>query len=874
MRRLASILVLLSLVLAARPALPCGPGVHVRDAGRALDLLVASDPEWAVVASDPLALSYLRLGAISPDFQQMAAELKFGHNFALSYHLLDAGKAKGPLFRALALGHLAHASASDPACEMFLAPTLTASSALGLLDLTKTYDDNKGESEGIFEAFGDLVLGDWDAIVDVLYDFYLEGDEAKARGREAFVWYCTEGAASEGRSTDCDKAWGEFAGMLDQADGLLGGQDRDSAKEFAHSITDQPPPDLAELFMGGFIQQLLGERMEKSEQFEREYQRFLRSAVVTDAYWQPYREFLGLLAPRWAADRASAPAPVFGFQSWTPNALVSGNIQSMMQFVPEAYQVVPGLIVDSLDWKDGNGADLTHLTAADEGKAGTLVVQFFSAYPFTGTVKAQIRKDLPGLDSGNDPVVGEGGAPFTIDPLAYVSTPRSTLEVPFTIGTSGALGLYAELWVEGGTGPWFTTSWDRLWTIRDIDLDRPAIRGNFGTYDHWPRSLRVDTPDVTDANLFVKAFVAPAGGGVDLSNVVVGENDRVKVTGWNGIAVFDQAGDQPLELRVTAPGFLGSDVVTAQPVAYQDTWVFVPLHGVPQVATPAGWQADRACVAFQVAEEPFQGQVDRFVSTAATIDEPIVTSASVEAVPARAAKACFGADLADGTLVVVSATTRYLDGTSGVTGQSVPVGIDGSAPIVDLQELVVEDSDACTTAAAEARWPVEVSVAVTEPHSPLTGVEWKDLSGAWQPAGGTEVPGELPGSRMVTFRPDPFQLAAGGLLAVRAANAAGLSTEVSATVPAGIVQAACPPEPTPDPGPGDPGVTPDRGLESDVIEAGGETVQTDLPAADVGGGSSGGGCSAGGPATGRTAGPAAWWLLLALPLLAVRRRRV
>ena len=743
MRRLASALALLSLILASRNALPCGPGIHILESSRLIDTLAASDEGWAQVASTPMARSYLALGSISPDFQWATSYLPFGHDFGLSYHLREAAAAKGPLFQAFALGHLSHVTASDPACEMFIAPTLVASVPLGVLDLTTSDDDNRGEAEGLFEVFGDLVLGDWDTLVDVLYDFWMDGDDAKARGQEVFTWYCTEGAAYTGLSVDCAAAWAEFSGLLGQAEGLLGDQDRDAAREFLHSIVDQPLTDLAAMFTGGFFQELLGGRLTQSDNFDREFQRFVSSPAVTEAFWQPYLDSLYLLGPTWAVQRENLRNT--GFPSWSGNALVCGNIQSMMQFLPGAYQVVPGLIVDGLWWKDAGGTARTRISAADQGSAMTLSVQFFSAYPFTGKVIARIRKDRPGLDPTDDPIVAEGDVSVAIDPLAYVTTPRSTLEVPFTADVSGALGLYAELWVEGASGPWFTTSWDRLWTLPDVDVDRPAIRNNFGTYGFWPPSLRIDPPDVLDSTLFVKAHVAPAGGGIDRTHVeaesTVGDATRIRETGWNGVAVFEQAGTQPLRLHVTAPGFAPAATVEAQPIAYQDTWVRVPMHGIPQVALPSTWLPERACVPFVVAADPFQGQVARFLSKARTQEAQPVESETVEAVPGKASRACFAADLADGTRVVVAATPRYLDDSTGIEGVSLAAGIDGSAPGIGTPDVGTLPGGPCGE--ADRYKPFEVAFAIAEPHSPVTAFEWRIGDGEWAAIDGVLAPGEI-----------------------------------------------------------------------------------------------------------------------------------
>ena len=154
--------VLTFLAVSPRSASACGPGVHILQADRVLERLAAIDEEWAALAETPLARAFLHLGSIAPDIGQAVPGLTFhSHDVDLSYHLLDS--AVEPHQRLFALGHLTHQGA-DPACETFLTGTLMASAPLGLYDLIDGYDDAMGESEGLVEMFGDLVLGDYDGI--------------------------------------------------------------------------------------------------------------------------------------------------------------------------------------------------------------------------------------------------------------------------------------------------------------------------------------------------------------------------------------------------------------------------------------------------------------------------------------------------------------------------------------------------------------------------------------------------------------------------------------------------------------------------------------------------------------------------------------
>lgn len=871
MRRVLAWSSLVPVLLFAMPARPCGPGVHILESARGAALLAAQDEGWAADLAAPYAAQYLALGSIAPDFQHALDAIPFGHGFALGYHLLDAAADKGPGYRLFALGHLAHTSASDPACEMFLTPTLLASAPIGIMDMT-TMDGPQGESEGLIEVFGDLILGDWDTLVDVVYDFYMAGPEAVERGRDIFTWYCVEGTAFTGAAVDCDLAWAEFVDLVDSGKAILGDMDRETAREFLHSMIDQPPAALAEVFAGGMVQQLIGEQMDKSANYDREYARFTSGPAMDPAFWARYDDFLYRLGPEWVVERIRTRAT--DFPSWSGNAMTAGNVQSMMNFVPDAYDVTPGLIVDDVRWLADGGGTLSSLAAGHEGTTVTAQVRFFSAYPFDGTIRGVIRKDLPGRDVASDPVVGQADLAIAIDPLAYVTTPRHVLSIPFTVDTEGAVGLYLDLWVVGADGPWLTTNWDLLWTIPDLDVDQPAIRNHFGTYGKWPPSLPVQAPAVPDGRVMIKARVAPAGGGIDGARVTFGAEGPQVTTGFNGVAVFDVTDTAPVTVDVAATGFAPADPVTAQPALHANVWVDAFLHGIPRIAV-APWSGSASCIDFTVAYAPFQGQVHRFLTHAETAEvdpvtkDPIATTPQVESAADKPGQACFAQALADGTEVLLRSVPRYRDGSMGVEGTAV-VWVDGSAPVPGAPFLRVI-GEPCHDGTPFLK-PFVVELPVTEPHSPIDAVDWKG-NGDWTAAAWDAVPGELPGTSLLSFPVDVLVLAAGDTLAIRVTNAAGVAAETSVVLPDTLVADPCPIEVTPDAGIADDApiadeARPDAGLPD--VPGDDATVADAAP--DAGGtpSRSGGGCAA---APGDPAGAPALALLLGLALLLARTRR-
>jgi len=760
-------LVALTAALAPRPTLACGPGVHILEASRALELLAAGDPVWAERAAVPRANSYLWLGSISPDFEWPLAALGFGHGGSLGLHLLDLAEAEGSAERALfALGHVAH-MASDPACEMFHTPTFFASEPLGLFDLMEASEGEnaRAEAEGIVEGLGDLVLGDWIGLVDTLYDFWLEGDEAKARAAEIVGWYCRMGAERTGRATDCDAVWTQLSELLGKADELLGGNSRDEAKGFMQALVGGDIDRLVTFYTTGLLELLGSSGGEKQPWYERELARMLDSALVDPAFWSQYDGLAGL-GPQWTFDRVTGRL-ADAWPGWEPKAMICGNVQSVMRALPED-GVVPGLIVDDLRWTDAEGHHVWEVRPEQEGAALQAHVRFYSSLPFEGRIRAVVRKDGPGLDATGDEVLGDAGVTVEIDPLEYATTARTQLTIPFDADPEEALGYYVELYASDGELPWFTTSWDRLWTVGSLDLDGPAYRDHFGTYGHWPPSLPRTEVDVPSSELMVKVFVAPAGRRLAQAEVVAGE--EVVVTGDNGLAVFGGLAAGGQQVHALASGYFNAEPATVDLAARSMGRLDVPLHAIVDALPDSRWLDGSGCVGIRWDPEPLDGQAAHVLASACDAEGEACGS-PIDVGVTGAALVCGPKRLEDGAEVVWKLQAEYEDGSLGPQQKTEPVGKDTSPAA--LLEPTVETARVCGCEACD-----EVTVGASDPHSGvLAGLEWRFDDEPWPGAGG---PLEAPRPERTWDIQPPLsdEGAVPQRLFLRVRNGAGLLTEV------------------------------------------------------------------------------------------------
>lgn len=752
---------LLTALFVASPALAYGPGVHMREADNVLEELVDSDPTWKrLKAAEPLADSYVRIGSISPDIQLAIDAIDFGHAKGLSYALLDEAEGKPARFKIFALGHLAHVT-SDAVSESFFTPALFAQGAIGPFDLFKGGGGGAGESENICEAFGDLINGDYDALVDALFDFRMEGPEAKKRLREVIGWYCEVGARHHGRQVDCTLAVQQLEARLSRADDLLGNSTRSSAKDLVRGLLDQSPRSLTSLFSQGTLTSFIGREFKQQPHYDREMRRFKGSKLVDRDYWSMYAKHFEPMARAFALDHLRHRDQIAPWPAYNRHAMACGNIQSVMQFLPAHYDPSPGLLMDRLIWRRADNGN--RVERVDETLAGAMLeaeVRFFATMPVDTTVEGVVKRDRPGLDAESDPVVGRASTPIAVDPASYSLKDRQTLTIPFTASPKMGEGFYVELRVADSDKPWMTTSWDRLWQIRaeGLPLDLPVFRGNFGTYGHWPASLPVAEPaGPSHGQIFVAALTAPKGDGIDGATVTLkrkgsppggtGGQPRTMTTGGNGMAVFDRLQAGRWRVEVEGDGWETEQGASTSLAVFEVTgeriWAKHRLYAIPRpkVDLEGDWSKDAGCLPVRWTDERFDGQLERMEATVYRVSgqpgevagAPGDGAAEALGEPQKLfggqGKVCFGDGARDGDVVQVELKATYDDGVTATPGHTRLVGLDGSPP--ELVSMSARDVQipACPTTGAEAT----VELEVVEPHTRVTEVAWRVEGGSeWQ----------------------------------------------------------------------------------------------------------------------------------------------
>lgn len=777
-----------------------GPGVHNREAFAVLMALAESDPEYAALLESPLARSWLTLGSVAPDFMFMADALGFGHEPGLSAHLMADALGRSPEYRLFALGHQCHV-ASDGSSEAFVVPALFSAAAVGPTDLFADQVAYK-EAEGVVESLGDLLTGDWHAVVDTFYDLWIP--PADRGGFEAvFAWYCEAGSAYLGRPVDCVAARAELGDGLAKLEEVFSLFDRAGAHDFVDHLTTLPIPELMDFALslaggdafGGLLGAELGAAL--TPWVDREVAWLNTTAFVTPAFWARYQG-LAELGPSFALDRIRDGSS--GWPSYDLFAIESGLVTSALQAValedlrePAGGEggapVYPGVFIDELVFRGPDGAVLSELDEQHAGQTITAQVRFFSAWPLTGTVIAKVRADNASLRF--DPVVTERRVEVDIDPRRYAVVARETVTVSFIADLEGTLGYGVELWVDLGDGGGerlaIATGRDRLWLAPSLGRSRPAFAELLGLS---PRSLPVAGAWSEDGLALVEIEAglpssSPAPGR-PVGGALVRVGGVVATSSEFGDAVFTpRAGTHPLLVRAT--GFHDhSGSLTVSPVRSSADIDHIARHKVliePVVDLVLGdgrFSASRTTLSVAVA--------------GAALGLATGFEVKVAGVPARGQ-----ATLGPGGVGEIALLVPVADGTRlSVTGQAVYPGglgrpstasvvVDASPPTLAMDVAIHGGPGACAPEAGPWRPPYEVLVVVGEPHS---GPVALSASRGGSPFEEVEL-GES-GEASVVVEAGAEALT----LTVRAVNQAGLETV--APVELGLVEAPVCAEPGPE----------------------------------------------------------------------------
>jgi hypothetical protein len=557
-----------------------GPGVHIREADLALSMKAAADPAWAADAEAPDALLYLHMGAQGPDLENVLNSVTFGHSRQLGYHLLEAAMPLDAQHRLFALGHLAH-NCSDDSADPFVVPTLFSGAPLGPFDLMPGDDHAEGESQGILDIFGDLVVGDWNAVVDLGWYFWLDGPEARQRMLDLTAWYCAQCETYYAMSLNCDAVAADLQQLGDMAAGYLGDMDKAAAKAMVKLTlggTNLKPA--AELAFGGLLHKLLGEEYIPTPEQKAEKERLLAGPLGSRTYWNETYNKVATLGPSFLQDELTARPDDSHWPIYTGRAIISGNLVSLLRHLPALYTVQQGLVVDRLRWLDTEGNEVASLSPDAPPDTMRVELRLYSTLPIDAPLTLRVVKDSPGLADAANEVLAQQDFQLTVDPEHLVLHERPVIELTFHPQPDNAVGFCAELLLPPSDLPAFTTCLDPLVGSGLLPFHRPLFHGNFDTYGKWPPSLALVGRPEADGRVLV--HVKALADGSDLSGARVCLGQRCGTTLSVGLVALD-ADQGPGQLEISAPGYLPATLDFTQTGRLQVLEVQLDLDPNPPV---------------------------------------------------------------------------------------------------------------------------------------------------------------------------------------------------------------------------------------------------------------------------------------------------
>lgn len=476
---------------------------------------------------------------------------------------------------------------------------------------------------------------------------------------------------------------------------------------------------MIEFLASDLIADAVGDRAKRCEDYDVNIRYILDSAAMEQWFWDVYQNtLLKDLSAFWYLDRIApfAVAPsvqttediVLGWPNASEWAMVSGNIMSTMRFLPDDYDVVPGLIIDQVTWMNTTGDAISRVDQSMMGSGGNLRVKFYSAYDFNDEITLKVRGDLPGFAQAGDPIAGSHTETFTIDPRAYVHGAPSIIETDFMVGAALVDGFYFEMYAGDNDKPFFTSSWDAINTSGEVPVYQAIYRDNFATYGKWPPSLPMaEGLGASDCEVFVVSRTFPHGGPIldsetslipgDVGDLTI--EPRTLLTKSNCIAAFDQvtAGTYTVSTE-TLSGYVAVDTeptaLTCDPTTQGQHWIFHEFHVVPKVWVPGGISGANDCIVLETNAEDFWNKADKFVITNTDFftDSEIVPQTEKNA-RARI-EVCFPTPVENGTTIIVHVLPRYKDDQgTGIEGVSDPILIDATVPIInDIAFSAIDDT--------------------------------------------------------------------------------------------------------------------------------------------------------------------------------------
>jgi len=643
-------------------------------------------------------LPYFLVGCYMPDWDKVIFDFPWNFSHQQEFLWLVYEKAveemdDDPWKVALATGNLHH-TASDIVAQNTACPYFACKAGFGLLDVFPGfYDQPGGENEGFFEAFVDILFGDYGPVANAILEVLL--DQETFAELTDFVQRCIDEYAGKPAPLKADPL-----STFRYAYELASASDAESKLKLYSLFAADGPKGKLDL---------------PNELDTYELLRTLASPAFQDpAFYQEYFDCFNRLATQIARDMVPGSRWFEAWPVWNAKTFNSGGLQGLAYDMDSLELNCAQLVWDARFTTTG-GATITSLDPDAWPNKLVLKLQMINALPDEKEIAVRVRVRSGGFAWQGDPVIAEGS--FTIDdgPEDYGVVPPKYFELTFDMPDPlNVYGLYFELYADDGENPWLISLPPAYYTTDGHDPFKAVYQSNLFCDECFPAHPVVVGPvsDLVYGWLSGRVIDRLSKRPVSYATVSYGAKEEVETSRF-GYFQIDGLSPSTLELLASSDDHYERSA-TSEVEAGAGAWVVIELDPIVEVMDEGDYTANNASmfVSFGLLAE-FNGLNGYAVGIGTSPDE-----ADIE--PFRSVgfdnglTIAFAEPLADGT-TVYAIVRPEVTGTVPTASSSDGITIDASPPIVaDIEVIDTSEDDG---------FSVHFSVEVAEPHSTVSKVE-------------------------------------------------------------------------------------------------------------------------------------------------------
>ena len=530
-----------------------GPATHMREsrlyvANLSTDPLPGEPRGDLTLLSDPANTPYLELGSIFPDLGRALSGSYFEpHDRDFGWHVFSRGveeMATDPWKLAFGLGYLNHLT-GDITAQDVMTQYYATRFPFGEMDVVQGLMDDHagGENELVAEMWTEALQAELSDYTDLATFFFQAG-----RLTAVLDWYNELALEHFGPPTS-------KISVADQ---------RTEALAWIRSwpmVIETVRANVADGIVA-YAQMKVGLNAATALPSINHYelQRILDMDVFGSDYWDEYPSYFRNLGPHILRVINPSEHWYTDWPNWSAQGMIGGSIQGLCAYAAD-FSGNDRQVVFRAGFRDGGGSALVSFDRTNPPASFFAYAEVFNVYDDTVDIVVRVREDHPGLSIDDDPIVAECDVTIDTDLFDYSAVARDEIvcEVTPAASLDDVTGYTLEVARDDDPDgkSFFTSNFDLLRDIEEIDLDSAAYEAMFSTYDHYPRSLKIENPYFTVGWGTLWGRVTDADSGEFVEGALIATTGKTQdATNRAGWFQMDRIGTgQNVALQITATGY-------------------------------------------------------------------------------------------------------------------------------------------------------------------------------------------------------------------------------------------------------------------------------------------------------------------------------